>query len=450
MPGKRSPKPPRSSAGPTSAAPGSRFVKRSPSEPLRLFAAATPGLESVLAAEVAALPGASEVTPLPGGVEFTGDLSTLYRANLWLRTASRVLLRVGELRALHFASLRRQIAQLPWERFATSPVRLSVAATAHHCRLYHSGGVSERIALGIADRGLQVLPDSAGDAGPELHLVARGQDDVFTISVDTSGDLLHRRGYRIHDTGAPLRETLAAGLLPLAGWDGTTPLVNPTCGSGTLVIEAALLATHRAPGRDRAFAFQRWPTFAKALWSQLLAEADAAVRPLLPGLLFAADLLPTAIAVARQNAARAGVESLIDWAVADVAHAHLPAGSPGLVLSNPPYGVRLGGPQLQRLYRDLGRLARSGPGWRLGVLTSDPRLASAAGPSAASYPLYNGGLRVSLHVSQAAAVESAPDWPLAVQRLASASVISRRNTAGGRPPAVEWTMRGSPSPRGSR
>jgi putative N6-adenine-specific DNA methylase len=378
------------------------------SAPLRLFAAATPGLESALAAEVQALPGAREVTPLPGGVEFSGDLAVLYRANLWLRTASRVLLRMGELRALHFASLRRQIAQLPWERFAAGPVRVGVAATAHHCRLYHSGGVSERIALGLSDRGLTVRPESDPAAGPELHLVARGQDDVFTISLDTSGELLHRRGYRVHDTGAPLRETLAAGLLSLAGWDGTTPLLDPTCGSGTLVIEAALLATGRAPGRNRAFAFQSWPTYQAALWSALLAEADAAVRAVPPGLLHAADILPAAVAVARHNAERAGVESLISWSVADLTHGQLPAGPPGLVLSNPPYGVRLGGPQLQRLYRDLGRLARRAPGWGLGVLTSDPRLASAAGPSQYSYPLYNGGLRVTLHVTAPRAVSA---WP---------------------------------------
>ena len=365
-----------------------------------MFAVATPGLEAVLAAEVQALPGAREVVAVPGGVEFTGDSAVLYRANLWLRTASRVLLRLGEFRALHFASLHRQMTQLPWERFAAAGVRVSVAATAHRCRLYHSGGVAERIILGMTDRGIHVLPEGpSAEAAPELHLVARGQDDVFTISIDTSGELLHRRGYRVEDTGAPLRETLAAGLLQLAGWDGTTPLCDPTCGSGTLVIEAALRAAGRAPGRARRFAFQSWPTFLPSVWSALLAEADTAVRAPRPGLLYAADLAPEAITVARRNAARAGVESLIQWSVTDVAHARLPAGPPGLILCNPPYGVRLGGPQLLSLYKNLGRLARSAPGWRLGVLTSDPQLARATGPSAHSYPLFSGGLRVALHLT---------------------------------------------------
>ena len=232
------------SAGPPARRERSGAAREGASTPpeLRLFAVATPGLEPVVAAELQALPGARQLVTVPGGVEFTGDLAALYRANLWLRSASRVLLRLAELRALHFASLRRQVAQLPWERFAPSPVRVTVAATAHRCRLYHSTAVAERIALGIADRGIEVLPADSPRAAPELHLIARGTDDLFTISLDTSGELLHRRGYRSEDAGAPLRETLAAALLQLCEWDGSTPLLDPTCGSGTLVIEAALLA----------------------------------------------------------------------------------------------------------------------------------------------------------------------------------------------------------------
>jgi putative N6-adenine-specific DNA methylase len=228
-------------------------------------------------------------------------------------------------------------------------------------------------------------------------VIARGADDLFTISLDTSGELLHRRGYRSEDAGAPLRETLAAGLLQLAEWDGSTPLFDPTCGSGTVVIEAALLAAQRAPGRHRCFAFQSWPTYSPSLWEALLVAADTAARPLHPGLLYAADLDPQAIAVARRNAARAGVESLITWAVADLRRSHLPAGPPGLVLSNPPYGVRLRTPQ--RLYHELGRLARSVAGWHLGVLTTDPRLAHAAGPLPHRHSLFSGGLRVTLYLS---------------------------------------------------
>lgn len=414
---------PQVGAGPKAAAPASRprpptgAASRHPAAPapspsLQLFAVATPGLEPALFAQLQALPGAGALALQPGGVEFTGDLATLYRANLWLRSASRVLLRLGELRAVHFASLRRQVAQLPWERFAAAPVRVKVAATAHRCRLYHSGGIAERIALGVADRGLTVLPEEAS-AAPELHLVARGQDDVFTISLDTSGELLHRRGYRSEDTGAPLRETLAAGLLQLAGWDGTEPLFDPTCGSGTLVIEAALLAARRAPGRDRSFALQSWPSFSPALWEQLLAEADTMERRAAPALLHAADLDPEAVAVARRNAARAGVESAICWSVGDATQAQLPAGPPGLLLCNPPYGVRLGSPQLVRLYKSLGRLTRSAAGWRLGILTSAPQLARAAGLDRPDHTFLSGGLRVSLYLSERAPAAAYGDASMA-------------------------------------
>jgi putative N6-adenine-specific DNA methylase len=416
---------------------------------LRLFAVAAPGLEAVVAAEVAALPGVREAIPVPGGVEFTGAADALYRANLWLRAASRVLLRLGEVQTVHFTTLRRQVAALPWERYVGEPVRVKVAATAHRCRLYHSGGIAERVAQGIADRGVRVLPADAPEAPEEplLHVIVRGEADVFTISIDTSGELLHRRGYRLHDTGAPLRETLAAGLLPLAGWDGDgdspAPLYDPTCGSGTLVIEAALLASRRAPGRHRSFAFQRWPSFSPPQWAALLAEADAGVRVLPAALLHGSDLDPSAVATARANAERAGVAEHIAWRVAGVDAATLPAGPPGLVLCNPPYGVRLGGPHLARLYQGLGRLLRQRPGWRLAVLTSDARLARAAGLGAHRHDLHNGGLRVSLYLSaprSASALGTGPKpapRPAPDQRLANASVRSRRNTAGGRPPAVE-------------
>ena len=215
-----------------------------------------------------------------------------------------------------------------------------------------------------------------------------------------------------------LGEALAAALLQLADWDGSEPLLDPTCGSGTLVIEAALLAAGRAPGRHRSFAFQSWPTFVPALWSARLAAADAAVRPVAPGLLYAADLDPEATALARRNATRVGVESLISWSVADLSRSQLPAGPPGLVLANPPYGVRLHTPQ--RLYRDLGRLARSRDGWRLGVLTSDPQLARAAGPFTQSHCLHSGGLRVTLYLRDpsAAAKSTSAAAPSGVASIA--------------------------------
>ena len=384
---------------------------------LQLFAVVAPGLEEVTAAELKALPGLSAITTTVGGVEFCGDLAALYRANLHLRTASRVLLRLATLRAVHFPELRTQVTQLPWRRFAHGPVRVTLAVTARHCRLYHSGAIAERVLAGMQDAGVVVLEpqaDGASDA-PELHLVIRGEQDLFTISLDTSGELLHKRGYRSEDTGAPLRETLAAGLCHLAGYCGGAvtpqalpePLFDPMCGSGTLVIEAALWAMRRAPGRDREFAFMRWPDFQAPLWQTTYAQAVAAERPLPTGLFFASDLSPEAIATARRNAERAGVLAAIHFHCGDVRTATLPPQPSGLVLCNPPYGVRLTDPRLHRLYQALGKLLRGRPQWRLAVFTSARQLAAALPQPLLEIPIRNGGLRTALYLSQTAPLQPA-------------------------------------------
>ena len=320
----------------------------------------------------------------PGGAAFAGDIVALYRANLWLRAATRVLVRVGEVEARDFARLRRRAAELPWDMFPRGP-RVEVAATIRRSRLYHSGAVAERIAGAVADR----LGAPGADA-PVLDLVVRGENDRFAISADSSGELLHRRGYRREDAGAPLRETLAAGLLALCGWDGARPLHDPMCGSGTIPIEAALVAAGRAPGRARAFACEAWPGARPDVLAALRADgAGRAPRVAIAG----SDIDPRAVAAAERNAARAEVSAWVSLAAADVAAVRLPPG-PGLVLANPPYGRRLraGGD----VYRALGRLARDA-GWDLAVLTGDEALARRAGRPAERIALVNGGVRVGLY-----------------------------------------------------
>jgi putative N6-adenine-specific DNA methylase len=229
----------------------------------------------------------------------------------------------------------------------------------------------------------------------------RGEYDKFTVSLDTSGDLLHRRGWRSEGGEAPLRETLAAGLCQLAGWTGEAlrPLRDPTCGSGTLVIEAALLLRRRAPGLHRAFAFQSFSGYKEELFRALCREAVAAERPCPPGLVAGSDLSPDALLLARRNAERAGVGDIVAFECQDVARARLPAGAPGLVLCNPPYGKRLAVKELRSLYRAIGQYARSAPGWRLGLLSPHAMLARAAARSAIAHPVDNGGLRIGFYVS---------------------------------------------------
>lgn len=375
-------------------APKSRRATLPADGALDLFAVAAPGIEPVLAREVAALPGVRGVKPVPGGVEFTGELDVLYRANLWLRTATRVLVRVGQFEAREFAKLRRRAGTLPWERFLDGKRPLAISASQSGSRLYHTGAIAENLTAAIGDR-VRARADTDGD---EQKVLVRGVSDQWTVSIDSSGELLHRRGWRQEPAHAPLRETLAAALLYLSGWDPATPLVDPMCGAGTLPLEACALAMRIAPGLQRSFAFAAWPAFDGARWERLRAEAAAAQLPSPPAPICGSDRSPAAIAVAQRNAERAGLAAHVRLTRAELDEVAPPAG-PGTVIMNPPYGRRLGDPrQLRALYGAIGRALRARfAGWRAALLVSDARLVDAVGARVvADHPLVNGGLRVRL------------------------------------------------------
>jgi len=380
--------------------------------PLSLFAVTAPGLESVAAAELQAL-GMMRLRVTHGGVEFEGTWEDLGRANLELRSVGRVLLRVGSFRAAGFDELRRRASRLPWERFLAPGDALSLRVACHKSRLYHSGGVAERVVqaaqlrLGFAPAHAPAPGDDAEPAEvrvseplPRAQLVlVRLDHDQCTVSVDTSGEMLHRRGYREATGRAPLRETIAAALLLASGWDARAPLLDPFCGAGTIAIEAALLARRRAPGRERRFAFMDWRSFDAAGYEKLLAQADAraeAAPP--PPYIGASDRDAGALAAAAANAVRAGVEkdlALSQRTLSDV----VPPPGPGFVVTNPPHGVRLSrGRDLRDLYAKLGQVLRARcPGWRVALLCPGPRLWSASGLALEPrLRVLHGGLRLTL------------------------------------------------------
>jgi putative N6-adenine-specific DNA methylase len=374
-------------------APKSRRAAAAADAALQMFAVAAPGVEPVLAREVAALAGVRGVKAVPGGVEFAGDRELLYRANLWLRTATRVLVRVGQFEAREFAKLRRRASTLPWEQFLDGKRAVAVNASQSGSRLYHTGAIAENLTAAIGDR----VRARSGD-GDEQKILVRGVADHWTVSVDSSGELLHRRGWRQESALAPMRETLAAALLYLSGWDPTTPLCDPMCGAGTLPLEACALAMRIAPGLARPFAFAEWPTFDAPLWDRLRAEAAAAQLPSPPAPIVGSDRSPAAIAAAQRNAERAGLAAHVRLMQAELDELSPPPG-PGTVIMNPPYGRRLGDPrQLRALYGAIGRALRARfAGWRAALLVSDARLVDAVGaPVVADHPLVNGGLRVRL------------------------------------------------------
>jgi putative N6-adenine-specific DNA methylase len=365
-------------------------------EALAMFAVAAPGVEPVLAEEVKALSGVRDVRAIAGGIEFAGDLDVLYRANLWLRTATRILVRVGSFEAREFAKLRRRASTLPWERFVDPSRPVTVSAAQTGSRLYHTGGIAENLTSAIGDRLREKLP--ADDSGESQKVLVRGVKDIFTVSVDSSGELLHRRGWRQEIAHAPMRETLAAALILLAGWDGKTPFVDPMCGAGTLPLEACAIAMRLAPGLARTFAFASWPTFDAARFAALHAEAEAARLPAPPAPIVGSDRSPAAITAAQHNAERAGLLAHVQLVQSELDELAPPPG-PGTVIMNPPYGRRVGDPRaLRSLYGAIGRALRARfAGWRAALLVSDARLVDAVGARVVrEHPLINGGLRVRL------------------------------------------------------
>lgn len=365
---------------------------------LDLFAVCAPGLEALALREVQAL--GLQARAVPGGVELRGTLETAARLNLWLRTASRVLARLGEVKATSFPELVKRAQALPFGLAVRSGQPVAWRVTCRKSRLYHSGAVAERLHAALEARlgrpsaqAKAAAEDDEGE-GPQL-LLARFDHDVCTVSADASGALLHRRGLRAAVSQAPLRETLAAALLLHAGYEGG-PLADPLCGGGTLALEAALIARRRAPGLARGFALLGWPGLDRAAWARLLDEARANERG--PSPIEASDADPRAAAAARDNAARAGLDEI---AVAVRPLAELPpAPGAGLVATNPPYGRRVDARDagLAQLWRQLGERQRAArPGWRLAVICPEERLARLTGARfGEGVRTANGGLRVEL------------------------------------------------------
>jgi len=369
----------------------------------RAFAVAAPGLEPLVERELRELgiPARAE----PGGVAWPASLEQIYEANLCLRTATRVVVRVAEFRARTFFELERHGSRVDWARWIQPGRPVELHVTCRKSRLYHEGAVAERLHTAIERSAGAMAAPSTDEYGEGEHaqlFVVRFIRDRCTISVDSSGALLHRRGYRQEVAKAPLRETLAAAILLGAGWDGSTPLLDPMCGSGTIPIEGAMIARGIAPGlacgAPRDFAFRHWPHHDVELWDEVVARARARVRHDANPTIIASDRDAGAIEATRRNAERASVSGDLRMSVAALSAAQV-ASAPGTLATNPPYGLRVGdrGP-LRNLYATLGRTLRDRmPGWRFSVLTADPELDSQIEiDSEVAFETRNGGVSVRL------------------------------------------------------
>lgn len=383
--------------------------------PADLFAVTAPGLEPLARDELLAL-RVMHVRADEGGVLFGGGMEAVMRANLWLRTASRVLVRVAEFDVASFVELERFARQIAWERYVAPGQLVRFRVTCRKSRLYHSDAVAQRLADALDRRvggATRVAAAGAGDDGGAADEGAEGEDDAqlfvvrlfrdrCTISADSSGALLHRRGWRQAVAKAPLRETLAAAMLAGAGWDPAAPLVDPLCGAGTIPIEAALRARRVAPGARRRFAFERWPTFDAARWRMMVDAAVAGELPAAPAPIQGSDRDEGAVAAARGNAERAGVAADVSWAVLPLSAVPAPP-APGWLVTNPPYGVRVGErDRLRNLYVAIGNLLRTRfVHSTAALLVADRLLADQLRlPLQEAFSTSNGGIPVRLAVGR--------------------------------------------------
>jgi putative N6-adenine-specific DNA methylase len=338
-----------------------------------IFAMTAPGLEGLLAREISQL-GMKPKEIVNGGVTIEGAVNEIQKLNLHSRIANRVIVRVAEFHASTFHELERRAKKIEWQRFIAGgqPVRFRV--TARKSKLYHSDAVAERLVKFSGGIAVKDIEDDDGEDGSQLFIV-RVAHDTCTISADSSGELLHRRGYRQAVAKAPLRETLAAAMIAGIEWDPATPLVDPMCGAGTIPIEAAMIARNIPPGLNRSFAFEKWPDHDAAKWNSMRDQARETVLPKAPAPIIASDRDAGAVEAATANAKRAGVLGDIDISRRAVSDAEYPQPA-GVILTNPPYGMRVGesGP-LRNLYSQLGRIVReAAPGYRIGLLSADKAL----------------------------------------------------------------------------
>jgi putative N6-adenine-specific DNA methylase len=350
---------------------------------LDLFTVTAPGLETLTARELQTL-GADARVAGAGGVAWKGTRHSLYEANLRLRTASRIIVRVARFHASSFHELERRARRVPWERFVRDHEGARFRVTCHKSALYHSDAVAQRLADSVtrATGAIAVAAPRADDddAEPaegadraEQLFVVRVDHDTVTVSADSSGALLHRRGYRLATAKAPLRETIAAAMLMGSGWRPEQPLVDPMCGSGTIAIEAALIARRMAPGRARGFRCEAWPDADARAWESVRERARSEELASAPATIVASDRDAGAVEATRANAARAGVQGDITVEQRPLSAIELEAAAHGWIVTNPPYGIRVG-TDVRNLYSKLGAIVRATPSWRLAMLSAAPAL----------------------------------------------------------------------------
>ncbi|EGQ3866913.1 class I SAM-dependent RNA methyltransferase [Staphylococcus pseudintermedius] len=338
----------------------------------QLLAVCPMGLESIVAKEVQDLGYDTRVEN--GRIYFEGDASAIVKANLWLRTADRVKLIVGQFEAVTFDSLFEQTKNLPWEQFIPTDGQFPVQGRSLKSKLFSVPDVQAITKKAIVER-LKNAHQVSGwldESGAKYPVEVAILKDKVLLTIDTSGSGLNKRGYRLAQGEAPIKETLAASLVKLANWTGDTPLIDPFCGSGTIAIEACLIAQNIAPGFNRSFISEQWDIIPKGLYDQKRAEADELADYDKEIEIYASDIDPEMVEIAQRNADEVGVGDIIRFEVKDVNTLTINHDGPIGLIGNPPYGERIGDrAEVEEIYRNLGILMQNHPNLSLYIMTSN-------------------------------------------------------------------------------
>lgn len=338
---------------------------------LELIATATFGLEAVVRRELENL-GCRILKTEDGKITYMGDERTIVRSNLWLRCADRVLLKLAEFNAAEFEELFQQTKAIAWEELIPVDGKFTVTGTSVKSKLHSVPACQSIVKKAIVERmkdfyGLEQFAET----GAEYTVKATLLKDRVTITVDTSGKGLHKRGYRISDVAAPIKETLAAAMVQLSFWKPGRILLDPCCGSGTIPIEAAMIGRNIAPGLNRDFACQEWGWIDQRIWKEEKKAAFEAIDYDAELEISGMDINGKAVEAARQNAEEAGVDDCVSFRKGDAA-AIKAFGRNGIIITNPPYGERIGEEkEIARIYNGFGRFFQGNPDWSLFMITTD-------------------------------------------------------------------------------
>ena len=368
---------------------------------LNLIATTTFGLEATVKREITRL-GCDITASSDGRIDFSGDFSDLARANLWLRASDRVLLKMGEFKATTFDELFEQTKALPWEDFITEDGHFTVTGKSIKSGLFSVPDCQSIVKKAVVERlkskyNLDWFPET----GPVYKIQVALLKDTATLTIDTTGAGLHKRGYRAVTSAAPIKETLAASMIELSYWRKNRIFLDPMCGSGTIAIEAALMAKNIAPGLNRDFVSESWPQIDAKIWNDAREEARAAINNDEIAPIYASDVDKNLIEQAKANAKLAGVDDFVRFDVADVSNITLPD-EYGVMITNPPYGQRLGETeQLRGIYAALKRLFPKDSTWSAYIITSDEDFEKYFGRKAgAKRKLFNGATKTDYYQYQ--------------------------------------------------